>query len=204
MEEYPMLVDPLTTDQWVLQPDTVASIPTLWLECQWGLVGVMESGAQQQLQCVRVRNGWMCNNVYVECVPVPIVITCSDLSSPTYGDIDYGGGSTNSRPVDTVATYTCNTGYTLIGGSTRTCGSDGVWSGFPPFCQRKWNGLCTVCLLSVSSPIQVSALTYPHWPMGWLCTVMDPLTTDLSTLELPTAATLATLSLEVPPGSVGL
>ncbi len=105
----------------------------------------------------------MCNNVYVECVPVPVVITCSDLPSLTNGDIDYGGsGSTNSRPVDTVATYTCNPGYTLNGGTTRTCGSDEVWSGLAPTCQRKWNGLCTVCLLSVSSPIQLTVLTYPH------------------------------------------
>ena len=102
----------------------------------------------------------MCNNVYVECVPVPIVI-CSDLPSLENGDIDYGGGgSTNSRPVNTVATYTCNPGYTLNGGTTRTCGSDGVWSGPAIDCQRKWNGLCTVCLLSVSSPIQLTALTY--------------------------------------------
>ncbi len=85
----------------------------------------------------------MCNNVYVECVPVPIV-TCSALISLTNGDIDYGGGSPDNRPVDTVATYTCNPGYTLIGDSTRTCGSDGVWSGSDPICQRKLNGLCTV------------------------------------------------------------
>ena len=109
----------------------------------------------------------MCNNVYVECVPVPIV-TCSDLPSLTNGDIDYGGaGSTNSRQVDTMATYTCDTGYTLNGVTTRTCGSDGVWSGsgngLPPNCQRTYNyGLCTVCLLTVSSPIQLTALTYPH------------------------------------------
>ena len=128
-------------------------------------------------------------------------VTCSDLPSLTNGDIDYGGGSTNSRSVDTVATYTCDTGYTLTGGSTRTCVSGG-WSGSAPTCQSKWNGLCTVYLLSVSSPIQLTALTYPHWPMGWLCTVLDPLTTDLSSLVLCTPVTLATLSLEVPPGSV--
>ncbi len=39
--------------------------------------------------------------------------------------------------------------------------------------------------------------------METLSTTMDSLTTDLSSLQLPTAATLATLSLEVPlPGSV--
>ncbi len=64
-------------------------------------------------------------------VPFPIVIICSDLSSLVNGNVHYGGaGSSDSRPVDTVATYNCNTGYTLNGDSTtRTCGSDGVWSG---------------------------------------------------------------------------
>ncbi len=96
-------------------------------------------------------------------VLVPIVMTCSDLPSLANGDIDYGcAGSPDSRPVNTVATYTCVTGYTVTRGSTRTCGSDGVWSGSAPVCRRKWNGLCTVCLLSVSSPIQLTALTYPH------------------------------------------
>ncbi len=92
----------------------------------------------------------MAECVYVECVPVPIVI-CSDLPSLEYGNIDYGGaGSNNSRPVDTVATYTCYPGFTLNGGSTnRTCESDRMWSGLPPVCLRKWNELCTVCLLSV-------------------------------------------------------
>ncbi len=76
-------------------------------------------------------------NVYVECVPVPIVI-CSDLPSLEFGDIDYGdAGPMDNRPVDTVATYTCDTGYTLNGGTTRTCGSDGVWSGSAPTCQCK-------------------------------------------------------------------
>ncbi len=128
----------------------------------------------------------------------PCIVTCSDLPSLTNGNIDYGGaGSPDSRHVDTVATYTCDTGYTLNGGTTRTCGSDGVWSGSASTCQRKQNGLCTVCLLSVSSPIQLIALTYPYWSMGWLCTVMDPLTTDLSALVLCTPVTLTTLSLEV-------
>ncbi|XP_064386154.1 uncharacterized protein LOC135334773 isoform X2 [Halichondria panicea] len=68
--------------------------------------------------------------------PVCQLIICSDLPSLTNGNIDYGGaGSTNSRPVDTVATYTCNPGYTLNGGTTRTCGSDGVWSEPAPMCQ---------------------------------------------------------------------
>ncbi len=91
-----------------------------------------------------------CVIMYTLSVPVPIVITCFDLTLLANGDIDYGGaGSPSSRPVNTVATYTCVTGYTLNGGSTRTCGSDGVWSGFAPVCQRKWNGCLFVeCIIS--------------------------------------------------------
>ncbi len=90
-----------------------------------------------------------------------LTVVCLSLTPPTNGVISYsdptlGGG--------TVATYTCDTGTTLSGVSstTRTCGSNGMWSGFAPSCQRKWNGFCTVCLLSVLSPIQLTALTYSH------------------------------------------
>ncbi len=78
--------------------------------------------------------------------------------------ISYSGGSPDNRPVDTVATYTCVTGYTLNGGNTRTCGSDGMWSGSSPVCQRKQNGMWTIIILLLSVPVslQVFALTYPH------------------------------------------
>ncbi len=61
--------------------------------------------------------------------------TCPDLTAPANGMISYNMGATSPRPVDTVATYTCDTGYTLNGGTTRTCGSGGSWSGSPPTCQ---------------------------------------------------------------------
>ncbi len=68
----------------------------------------------------------------------PLPTTCSDLIAPTNGMISYNNMGTGSlRPVGTVATYTCNTSYTLNEGSTRTCGSDGMWSGFAPSCQGK-------------------------------------------------------------------
>ncbi len=48
-----MLVDPLTTDQWVLQPVTPVTLATLLMEATPGLVGVMECGVGQ-LQLVSV------------------------------------------------------------------------------------------------------------------------------------------------------
>ena len=32
------------------------------------------------------------------------------------------------------ATYTCDTGYVLSGGNTRTCLANGMWSGIAPTC----------------------------------------------------------------------
>ena len=60
--------------------------------------------------------------------------TCIILTALSNGMIGYNMGT---RTVNTVATYTCNRGYTLNGDTTRTCGSDGMWSGSPPVCQRK-------------------------------------------------------------------
>ncbi|XP_064386173.1 uncharacterized protein LOC135334783 [Halichondria panicea] len=60
--------------------------------------------------------------------------TCSDLTAPTNGMIGYNAETMNTRPVNTVATFTCKTGYTVTGDMTRTCGADGVWSGTNPTC----------------------------------------------------------------------
>ncbi|XP_064386127.1 sushi, von Willebrand factor type A, EGF and pentraxin domain-containing protein 1-like isoform X2 [Halichondria panicea] len=61
--------------------------------------------------------------------------TCSHhLTAPTNGMIGYNAETMDPRPVNTVATYTCITGYTVTGSNTRTCGSDGMWSGSKPTC----------------------------------------------------------------------
>ena len=49
----------------------------------------------------------------------------------------FSGGSTDNRPFSSTAVHSCNTGYTLTGGSTRTCVSGGSWDGSPPMCQSK-------------------------------------------------------------------
>ncbi len=43
---------------------------------------------------------------------------------------------------NTVATYTCTSGYTLMGDMTRTCGSNMMWNGNDPTCERE----CFVCV----------------------------------------------------------
>ena len=58
--------------------------------------------------------------------------TCSDLTPASNAKISYNAGLTGNRPEGTVAIYSCDTIYTLNGGRTWTCQSDGTWSGSAP------------------------------------------------------------------------
>ena len=60
----------------------------------------------------------------------PIVISCGALANPVNGQVGHTGTTFGQT-----ATYSCNTGYNLVGGSTRTCQATGVWSGSTPTCQ---------------------------------------------------------------------
>ena len=55
---------------------------------------------------------------------------CGDLSDIPDGEVDY-----TSSTVGSTATYTCNTGFELVG--QRSCQSSGIWEGTVPSCQRK-------------------------------------------------------------------
>ena len=64
---------------------------------------------------------------------------CTSLAAPSNGLISYGPNMTSPFNYQTVATYSCNTGYGLFGGDrTRQCVStspgDGGWSGIAPTC----------------------------------------------------------------------
>ena len=58
-------------------------------------------------------------------------VDCDTLSDPANGQV-----STTGTTFGETATYSCNTGYDLVGDSTRTCGAAGNWSGSAPICQR--------------------------------------------------------------------
>lgn len=51
--------------------------------------------------------------------------------APTDGAVDTSAGTTFGE----VATYSCDTGYGLVGTAQRTCQADGSWDGNPPICQ---------------------------------------------------------------------
>ncbi len=61
-----------------------------------------------------------------------IVVNCGALINPSNGAVNTSSGTTYLQ----IAAYTCNTGYTLIGANTRTCGGDGNWTPDAPTCLR--------------------------------------------------------------------
>ena len=73
-------------------------------------------------------------------------LTCETLSSPHHGEISIAPGQKSvSHGLGSVATYSCDPGYALVGQSTRTCKdtnggtvTTGTWSGTPPYCQGKF------------------------------------------------------------------
>ena len=58
-------------------------------------------------------------------------MNCSTLTDPANGQVSHTAGTTFRQ----TATYSCDTGYNLVGDSTRICHDTGVWSGSAPTCQ---------------------------------------------------------------------
>ena len=58
-------------------------------------------------------------------------VDCGNLTDPANGQVDHTAGTTLGQ----TATYSCDTGYNLVGDSTRTCQAAGEWSGSAPTCQ---------------------------------------------------------------------
>ena len=75
----------------------------------------------------------------VECKSFPTLhvglIPCPSLPPLTNGMISYSDPTLDVGNDSGVATHSCDTGYTLNGGSTRTCQSNTTWSGSAPTCE---------------------------------------------------------------------
>ena len=62
-------------------------------------------------------------------------IMCLTLTDPTNGMITFGTDMTADFEFMTTATYSCDTGYALVGGDImRTCVGDREWNGTAPIC----------------------------------------------------------------------
>ena len=65
--------------------------------------------------------------------PLSTAVDCGTLTNPANGQVRHISGTTFGQ----TATYSCNVGYNLVGGSTRSCQATGVWSRSAPTCQRR-------------------------------------------------------------------
>ena len=61
-------------------------------------------------------------------------MNCSTLSNPANGQVSHTAGTSFGQ----TATYSCDTGYNLVGDSTRICQANGRWSGSKPICQGRF------------------------------------------------------------------
>ena len=72
---------------------------------------------------------------YIQCLLPITALNCDALTNPANGQVSLPGGTT----VGQTATYSCNTGYNLVGSSTSTCEATGqdtaAWSEDPPICE---------------------------------------------------------------------
>ena len=87
-----------------------------------------EYSSQIQIWLVIFGTCYLC----VHCISsFQTVVDCSTLTNPANGQVSHTAGTTFGQN----ATYSCNTGYNLVGDNTRTCQANGMWSGSVPTCQ---------------------------------------------------------------------
>ena len=56
-------------------------------------------------------------------------VQCPVLGGLTNGNVDY-----TARTVGSIASYTCNASFTLVGPASRKCRQKGKWKGSKPSC----------------------------------------------------------------------
>ncbi len=64
---------------------------------------------------------------------VLLAIDCGPLNETANGAVNTSSGTTFMM----IATYTCVTGYNIVGSESSTCGASGVWSREAPVCNCK-------------------------------------------------------------------
>ena len=79
-------------------------------------------------QCAQVSELSSKNTISV--TSCTVVVDCGALADPVNGIVTESDTVFNSS-----ATYSCNTGYSLMGDAIRICLSSGLWSGSGPTCE---------------------------------------------------------------------
>ena len=72
----------------------------------------------------------------VLCLCVITDIQCHNLLTPANGMMFCSSGRVGMSYEGHICSFTCYTGYELTGSDTRTCQSDGSWSGTDSVCRK--------------------------------------------------------------------
>jgi len=64
------------------------------------------------------------------------VVPCDELPQPEHGSVMCTYGDDVTTSYQDVCQYSCVDGFELIGNSSRTCLSTGIWSNDDPVCRR--------------------------------------------------------------------
>ena len=126
--------------RWDPLPPTAVIRVTSLLGIELGHVRLTQSGLEGN-PFAGVCDDCSLNNAYYLCLILHSmhfkVITCDRLQDIRNGKVVLSGTSVGST-----ASYSCNVGYVLVGGSTRVCQLNGEWTGEEPSCK---------CILLVST-----------------------------------------------------
>lgn len=77
-------------------------------------------------------------------------IECGNLTAPSNGAVTFSSG----KEYQSTATFSCDTGYTLIGNDTLTCQADETWSDSHPVCKingKVYHNTCIFIKLVIKS-----------------------------------------------------
>ena len=92
----------------------------------------MWSGSAPTCECMLLIIELSSNTCVHDVSLLSTVVDCGALPDPANGQVNDTAGTTLGQ----IATYSCSTGYNLVGNSTRMCQATGVWSGSAPTCER--------------------------------------------------------------------
>ena len=65
-----------------------------------------------------------------------LLVSCPSLSDPSNGIMNCSLGDDEVPSYEDTCSFTCNIGYELTGSESRTCQSNGSWSGSNAVCSR--------------------------------------------------------------------
>ena len=78
----------------------------------------------------------LCNDILVIMCFILSLVSCPSLDNPSNGMFSCSLGDDGFPSYEDTCNFTCGTGYELTGSDTRTCQSDGSWSGSITICRR--------------------------------------------------------------------